>query len=77
MNGLKIHTTPQILEVANFSLLRAMIITLENKGVLSNIDIKGLGRMAVDMCGQARNEDPGSSIGAVQLIEHWIESTFD
>lgn len=71
-----IHTTPQIVEVANFSLLRAMIITLENKGLLSQPDIKALCEMAAGMCVQTKNEDPASSLGAAQLIESWWQNTF-
>jgi len=72
----KIHTTPQIIEVANFSLLRALLIGLENKGVLSAEEIVHIGKIAIDMCDRTRNEDPASSIGASQLIEHWINGTF-
>ena len=71
-----VRTTPQILEVANFTLLRAMLIALENRGVLSADDIRAVGAMAVDMCGRTRNDDPASSIGAAQLIAHWIATTF-
>lgn len=73
----EIHTTPQVLEVANFTLIRALIITLENKGLLNNQDIKSLGAIAVSMCKTTRNEVSGSSEAAAQLIEHWINSTFD
>lgn len=71
-----IHTTPQIIEVANFALLRAIIITLENKGILSTGDIHGLADMAIDMCHRTRNEDPKSSIGAAQLIDGWVKDSF-
>lgn len=71
-----IHTTPQIVEVANFSMLRAMIITLGKKGLLSEADIKSLCEMAAGMCAQTQNEDPASSLGAAQLIESWWRNTF-
>lgn len=72
----QIHTTPQIIEVANFALLRSLIITLENKGLIDTKDIAAIGSIAIDMCSRTRNEDPASSLGAAQLIEHWISSTF-
>jgi hypothetical protein len=72
----EIHTTPQILEVANFALLRALIITMENKGLLSENEIKMLGATAISMCKTTRNEDAGSGAAAAQLLDHWITSTF-
>lgn len=72
----QIHTTPQILEVANFALLRAIIISLENKGLISANDAIGIGSIAIDMCNSGASADPKSNLGAAQLIEHWVNDTF-